>query len=214
MAPDSKLLTAAEPTLSGLRAARLAAAGVTGPLDVLEHRQGFFDGFSYAPLRHMLTRLGETWTTRTLCVKPYPGCAYVDTTIDSLLAMELPDANEVDRVVVRAGLLTCGMDAMSNRYAAGRPTPVTVNFSIPLNVAIVLLAGQLTPDEVNDSWLDKHRDELESLRRRVSLHHDRGATKASAASFAPLLPVRQIVGDAGRRRLLDAGRRLRRAHHG
>ncbi|HMC51517.1 MAG TPA: MmgE/PrpD family protein, partial [Acidimicrobiales bacterium] len=42
MAPDSKLLTAAEPALVGLRAARMAVAGVTGPLDALDHPHGFF----------------------------------------------------------------------------------------------------------------------------------------------------------------------------
>src|SRR5437764_8827072 len=46
MAPDSKLLTPAEPTVAGLRAARLAAAGVTGPLDALEHREGFLAAFA------------------------------------------------------------------------------------------------------------------------------------------------------------------------
>src|SRR5579884_1877515 len=37
MAPDSKLLTAAEPSQAGLQAARLASKGVTGPLDALDH---------------------------------------------------------------------------------------------------------------------------------------------------------------------------------
>src|SRR5205085_3169309 len=71
MAPDSKLLTAAEPARVGLRAARLAAAGVTGPLDVLDHPDGFLGAFADAPLRGMLRGLGEGWATLTLCIKPY-----------------------------------------------------------------------------------------------------------------------------------------------
>ncbi len=61
MAPDSKLLTAAEPTAAGVRAARLAAAGVTGPLDTLEHAEGFLTAFADAPLPGMLGGLGEGW---------------------------------------------------------------------------------------------------------------------------------------------------------
>src|SRR5205823_5615671 len=69
MAPDSKLLTAAEPTLAGVRAARLAAAGVSGPVDTIEHREGFLSAFADAPLPGMLGGLGRGWATRTLCVK-------------------------------------------------------------------------------------------------------------------------------------------------
>src|SRR5438132_1942583 len=66
MAPDSKLLTAADPTLAGVRAARLAAAGVTGPVDALEHPEGFLSAFADAPLPGMLDGLGDGWATRTL----------------------------------------------------------------------------------------------------------------------------------------------------
>src|SRR5256884_5552637 len=58
MAPDSKLLTAAEPTLAGVRAARLAAAGVTGAVDALEHAEGFLTGFPPAPLPGTASSLG------------------------------------------------------------------------------------------------------------------------------------------------------------
>lgn len=216
MAPDTKLTTAAEPSLAGLRAARLAASGVTGPLDVLEHGQGFLDAFSYAPLRGMFGRLGEGWATRTLSIKRYPGCAYIDTTIDAMAEMDLPaasDLDSIDAVVVHAGLMTCGMDAMSSDYASA-PTPVTVNFSIPLNVAIVLLAGRLTADEVNGDWLRDHAAELRRAAAKVQLRHDWGCTRRTAAAFGPLLPVGAIVGDVGRRSLLGVTRRLRADHHG
>src|SRR5437868_6465871 len=109
MAPDSKLLTAAEPTVAGMRAARLAAAGVTGPLDALDDRQGFLSAFADAPLPGMLGGLGEGWATRTVCVKPYPGCAYLDTTVDALLELGPPPTAEVESVVVEASVLTCEM---------------------------------------------------------------------------------------------------------
>ncbi|OBH27545.1 hypothetical protein A5692_24360 [Mycobacterium sp. E342] len=215
MAPDSKLLTAAEPTVAGVRAARLAANGVTGPLDALDHPQGFFDAFSYAPLPALLGGLGSGWATRTLSVKRYPGCAYVDTTVDALHELGPPPAAEVESVVVDAGVLTCGMDAMSQGYTGGRvPTPVTINFSIPWTVAATLVAGRLTPDEVNEEWLAGHHRELAEVAARVSLRHDWSLTLRTAQAMAPLLPVRAMMAGTPTRRLLGALRRTRREHKG
>lgn len=212
MAPDSKLLTASEPAVLGLRAARLAAAGVTGPLDALEHPQGFLAAFSYAPLRGLLGGLGEGWATKTLCVKPYPGCAYVDTTLDALLALEQPPADEVESVVVDASMLTCEMDKWSSEYAGGDVTPVTINFSIRWNVAIALLAGEVTPRQLSAQWLGENRDALAALASRVELRHDWGLTRKAAESFASLLPPRALGRDAGMRTLRRGLTRVRGDH--
>jgi len=217
MAPDSKLLVAAEPTVAGVRAARLAAAGVTGPLDALDDHRGALAALAYAPIREILGGLGEGWATRTLCVKPYPGCAYVDTTVDALLETGLGpvDPDDVAEVVVEAGMLTCGMDALSGPYAAADPpTPVTVTFSIPLNVAIVLLAGRLTEAEVNEAWLAEHAGALTALRARVVLRHAPDLTAASAGAFARVLPAAALVRELGVRRLAGAARKVRAEHPG
>ncbi|WP_219859495.1 MmgE/PrpD family protein [Mycobacterium persicum] len=215
MAPDSKLLTAAEPTLAGMRAARLAARGVTGPLDALDHPQGFFDAFCYAPLPALLGGLGSGWATRTMSIKRYPGCAYVDTTVDALLELGPPPAADVASVVVEAGGLTGGMDAMSHGDTAVRmPTPVTINFSIPWTVAVTLVAGRLTPVEVNEEWLATHHRELAEVADRVSVRHDWSLTLRTAEAMAPLLPVRAITAGTPTRRLLAAVRRTRRGHKG
>jgi 2-methylcitrate dehydratase PrpD len=210
MAPDSKLLTAAEPALAGLRAARLAAAGVTGPLDALEHPDGFLGAFADAPLPGMLSGLGQAWATRTLCVKPYPGCAYLDTTVDALLELGPPKAEEVERVIVEASVLTCEMDRMSRRYAAhGTPTPVTINFSVAWNVAATLLGGELTPRQTETSWLADHEHDLRALASKVELRHDWGLTRLATDSFAGLVPPGRVARDAGLGRLRRSAGRLR-----
>src|SRR5437763_1141204 len=81
----------------------LVATGVAGPLDVLDHPQGFLDAFCDAPLRGLLGGLGEGWATTTLCVKRYPGCAYIDTLVDALLELGPPPADEVAAIEIRAG---------------------------------------------------------------------------------------------------------------
>lgn len=214
MAPDSKLLTASEPALVGLRAARLAATGVTGPLDVLDDRHGFFGAFAYAPLRRMLGRLGEGWATDTLCIKPYPGCAYVDTCIDALRELGPPPAADVSSVVVDANVLTAQMDRMSAPYASPErvPTPVTVTFSVAWNVAITLLAGELTPRQLRASWLAARHDELAALARRVEVRHEWELTRATAQRLSRVLPPATVARDAGLGPLRRALRPLRADH--
>ncbi len=214
MAPDSKLLTASDPAVTGLRAARLARAGVTGPLDVLDHPQGFLGAFAFAPLGSLLThQLGRGWATETLCVKPYPGCAYVDTTLDAVLSMELPPAQDIASIDVEAGLLTCGMDGMSRHYArGGTPTPVTVTFSVPWNVAIAVVAGRVTPDEVRPAWLRAHARELEAIVSRVRVRHSWELTERTLDAVAPLLSPRAVAARIGPGRLLSALAAMRREH--
>lgn len=215
MAPDSKLLTAAEPTLVGLRAARLATTGVTGPLDVLDHPHGFFDAFAYAPLPAVLGGLGTGWATRTLSIKRYPGCAYVDTTVDALLELGPPPADEIASITVDASVLSCEMDALSSAYGVdGPPTPVTVNFSIPWNVAAAVLAGRLTPAETSEEWLREHHSELAALAQRVTLRHDWPLTLRTAEAMAPLLPPRGMLAGTKTRQMLGGMRRVRRDHNG
>ena len=86
MGPGSKVLTATGPTVTGINATRFAKEGLTGALNIVEHpRKGFWAAFAFVPLPHMLTGLGKSWVTDTLAFKRYPGCAYVDTTLDALL---------------------------------------------------------------------------------------------------------------------------------
>lgn len=217
MGPDSKLSMVAESTVAGLRAARLAACGVTGPLDALDHPGGSIAALSFAPLREALAGLGDAWTTTTLSVKPYPGCAYVDTTIDAVLSLDLGpvDADDIESVSVQAGVLTCAMDALSAPYAAtDAPTPVTVTFSVPWNVAIALVAGRVSEDETSEAWLRAHRSGLARLRERVGVEHDPSLTARSVEAFTDVIPPRRLVGELGARRLVTAAGALRREHPG
>ncbi|HLF99316.1 MAG TPA: MmgE/PrpD family protein [Acidimicrobiia bacterium] len=216
MAPDSKLLVAAEPAAAGVRAARLAEAGVTGPLDALDDHRGVLDAFSFAPIRGVFAGLGEGWATKTLCVKPYPGCAYIDTTVDALLDVLSGGAvepDDVDEIVVEAGMLTTGMNALSAPYAETEPpTPVTINFNIPWNAAIVVAAGQLTEAETHPDWLAEHAQALAKLRRKVRLSHDAELTALSASRFGGLIPAAGLAREVGVRRLASAARKVRAEH--
>jgi len=212
MAPESKLLTAAEPAVAGLRAARLAACGTTGPLDILDDPTGFFSAFADAPLRGLLGGLGTGWATLTLCVKTHPGCAYLDTALDAVAALAPIDPAEVERIDVDASLLTCQMDAMSRPYAGGPPTPVTVTFSVPWSLAIAVVGGELTPEQLEEGWLRDHEAAVTDLAGRVRLRHDWALTRSAAGHFVSLLPPRRLAADAGVRTLVGGLLRQRRGH--
>ncbi len=214
MAPDSKLLTAADPTLTGLAAARLARGKVTGPLDTLDHPAGFLSAFAFEPLGKMLTGWGTGWATHTLCVKPYPGCAYIDTTIDAIGSLPRVDIEQIESVEIEAGILTCGMDALSREYTAGTPTPVTATFSLAWNAAIALCEGELTPDQVDADFLGLHAPRLASLVQRIRLHHRWELTERTLRCVVPILSPRAVVRPLGLRRLLGAVLAMRRQHHG
>lgn len=218
MAPDSKLLVAAEPAAAGVRAARLAQAGVTGPLDALDDPRGALEALSFEPIRGVLDGLGDGWATETLCVKPYPGCAYIDTTVDALLELvggEPVDPGSIDSVEIEASMLTCGMDSLSAPYAdLDPPTPVTVTFNIPWNAAIVLLAGRLTEAETDGAWLAANRDQLRTLREKVTLTHAADLTAKAAAGFGRLIPAAGLAREVGVPSLASAARKVRAEHPG
>ena len=175
MGPDSKLLTAAEPAVQGARAALLAAQGVTGALDVIEDRRGLLANFSFAPRPAMLGGLGEVWLTDTLAFKPRPGCAYLQAPVDLALGLEI-DAADVAEIEVDAGYLTVGMESLGARAGLN---PIGVTFSAARSLAVALVAGRLTHEELEPEWLAANREDIEALAGRVRLRHDWGMTLAT-----------------------------------
>ncbi|MEW5852714.1 MAG: MmgE/PrpD family protein [Myxococcota bacterium] len=216
MGAQSKVLTAAGPTLTGIQAARLAREGMTGAWDVVEHpRRGFWAHFTFAPVPHMLGGLGRSWVTDSLTYKKYPGCAYVDTTLDALLDILaqfrrahgrdlLP--HDVERVQVEASLLTVEMDNLSREYAGERLDPININFSVPLNVGIAVAAGRHTGAELQQPWLDSHHDEILRVSRATSLQHDWGMTLQVVEAFNDFLGPHSPLSGLDARDLVDVVR--------
>ena len=167
MGPATKLLTAAEPAAQGARAAQLAAEGVEGPLDVIEDRRGLLTHFAFVRRPGMLGGLGRVWLTDTLAFKPYPGCAYLQAAVEAALRAELTPS-DVASIEVEAGVLTVAMEEL----AAAGLSAVAVNFSAARSVAIALIAGALTHEQLDRAWLSEHRSEVEALAARVRVRHD------------------------------------------
>jgi len=172
MGPQSKLLTAAEPAAAGARAALLAAEGVSGALDVIEHPRGVLANLSFAPRPAMFDGLGEVWLTDSLAFKRLPGCAYLQSVGEAACAAKV-EAEEIDAVAIEAGWLTCEMEELG---AGPDLSPVRINFSATLSAAIALLAGRLTPAELEPAWLAESEAKIRSLAARIELRHDPSLT--------------------------------------
>lgn len=201
MGPQSKLLTAAEPAAAGTRAALLAADGVTGALDVIEHPRGVLVNLSFAPRPAMFDGLGEVWLTDTLAFKRLPGCAYLQAIGEAACAAGV-DAGEVASVEIDAGWLTCEMESLGSGPDL---SPVRVNFSARLTTAIALIAGRLTPAELAPDWLAANEAEIRGLASRVSLRHDPAMT---AKTLLGTLEAGASPDDVALRDLLRIRRRL------
>jgi len=222
MGPDSKLLTSATPTMTGMQAALLAQKGFTGALDILENHQGFFNHFAYYPLPMMVSGLGKAWVTDTLAYKIYPGCAYIDTTVDAMFEImaghekqtgEKLDGEKISEIVVEATALTVEMDRLSKVGISFDPlNPVSVNFSIPGNVALALIHGRLTGAELTDENLAARADQVRKLSAKVRLEHNLKMTIEMLEKMSPALKLPELFRSLSIPRLVSARRRLNKQY--
>jgi 2-methylcitrate dehydratase PrpD len=145
---DAKTLMASMTAPLGIQAAQLAANGMRGCGTIIEGPQGFLDVFAHQPLPGAFTGFGKVWLSDTLCFKIYPGCAYIDTSIDCILGLARQhslDGKKVKAVHIAAAPLTLGMEALAAPHLKGPDSlPVTLNFTVGYNVAVALLDRELT----------------------------------------------------------------------
>lgn len=156
---DGKVLLAATTAPIGVQAAELAANGMRGAVDIFERDRGFLQVFATNPLPGAFEGLGKVWLTETLSYKIYPGCAYIDTFVDCVLALGRQhhlDAKKVRAVHIAAGPLTLGMEALAAPYVRGPQSAApTLNFSVGYNTAVALMdrelsARQFVRDRIKD----------------------------------------------------------------
>lgn len=175
-ASDAKALMASMTAPVGVQAAELAANGLRGAGDIIESPHGFTKVFAQQPLMGAYTGFGKVWLSDTLCFKVYPGCAYIDTTIDCVLGLvrqHAIDAKKVRAVHVAAGPMTLGMEALAAPHLKGPESlPVTLNFTVGYNVAVALMDKELTARQFSR---DRIRDHATwDLAGRVQLTLDEG----------------------------------------
>jgi 2-methylcitrate dehydratase PrpD len=206
---DGKVLSAAQPVRTALDACDMAAAGLRGAPDILEHPQGFLAQFAAIPLPRTITDgLGRRWHTETLSFKMRPGGPGVDAAVDCAIALHdtlgAIEVDDVEDVVVRASTYTVGVDEHIAPFMDGADSPVSaLTFSIGYTVATALLTGDLTPLDFARPRVA--RQERWALAAKVRLEHDPEMTRRFGLAA---IPLGEALREAGPRR---AGAWLRAA---
>ncbi|MGZ4139923.1 MAG: MmgE/PrpD family protein [Actinomycetota bacterium] len=176
--PDSKAVLAAGPLVDGMRAAELAAEGLSGARDILGAEGGFLKTIPSRPLAFAFEGLGSAWVTQSLAFKTIPGCAYIDTPVEALeqIMSEFDDkhgralrAADVDSIDVEATLFTDGMETMSTPHRGESLRATDVNFSVKLSFGVLLAAGELSVETLSETTLAARAGDIEEIASRVTV---------------------------------------------
>jgi 2-methylcitrate dehydratase PrpD len=172
-------LAAGAAAAAGEQAAAMARAGMAGPLDILDARDGLLGALSPLPLRAAFTGLGETWLTRTLAIKRHPGHMLLQVPIQAtaeILARHIKAADKRLRKdqVQSLELKLTAPALLLERAAAAWPglTPAGLTRSIPRALGALLTAHELGPAQLTAAWLEENRDSVARIASTVSLSHD------------------------------------------
>lgn len=136
---------------AGLQAARLAAAGASGPAAVLEAKFGLYHAFlgrqpGEVDIDEQLEDLGSRWETPNIAYKPYPACHAMHAVLGA--ASEASDGRKLtadDVAAIVAEVPEIAVDLVLEPLAAKRApkNPYDAKFSLPYSVATLLVRGRL-----------------------------------------------------------------------
>jgi 2-methylcitrate dehydratase PrpD len=156
---QTKPLHAGWAAQAGVQAARLAAAGATGPATVVEGRFGLVASHTDAPAAAgMADSLGDEWEIESISIKAFPACHFAHSS--TWAAAELADANglspdDVEQIFVRipAEGEPLVLEPLGDKHAPR--TPYDAKFSLPFTVAHQLVHGRLgvssfSPESIRD----------------------------------------------------------------
>ncbi|WP_051027753.1 MmgE/PrpD family protein [Nocardia higoensis] len=155
---DTKALHPGTATLNGILAARLAAAGASGPPSVLEGRRGLYATMSARDfnLAAVSAELGTRWEAAEIGIKPYPSCQLMHVTLDAVAAAvansDIDPARVIDievHVHTDSAPIVCG----PNTGLAAPRSPYDGKFDLPWSVAALLHDGTVdistyTPESI------------------------------------------------------------------
>lgn len=177
---SAKIFTASSSLHAGLTAV-FAADEITGP-DLFRGDADFYSAFSYAPLMEVWNDLGKRWYSQSISIKKYPGCAYIGGPVEACHEIYRQmqstgfSATDISSVSVECNMLSKKMDDLSRPYLQGADSSLTtLNFSLPVNCATMLIDGNITPESFSAEALA--RSDLWQLADKVSVTHDIEATR-------------------------------------
>lgn len=167
-----KVLNPARAAQSGMEAALLAKAGMTGPEHILTAQDGgLYHCMTSEPvLEKVASDLGRHWEIAEVDTKPYPSCRSTHCAIDAAAAIcrhnrvNPEEISQIDVDTYLVGYKQCG-------YAEGSKNPQTVmnaKFSIPFTVACMISRGKVTLQELAPAVLED--SQIRKLIQKTRVH--------------------------------------------
>jgi len=170
----------------GLVAARLAAAGFTGPRGTLDGRFGLYRshlGDSGWDLAALTDGLGARWELLNIALKPYPCCHFNHAFIDAaavlrtavlrtavLRTASILPAEAIDEIecLIAAREVPIVCEPLASKRAP--QTDYDAKFSLPYAVASMLVRGHVDVDDFTDAAI--HDPQVLALAQRVVYRND------------------------------------------
>ena len=186
---------------AGILAARLAAAGASGPATVFDGPHGVFDALATGAVHpeSIVEGLGERWETTRIGIKPYPACQLAHAALDAVRDARRREgfaAADVVAVDVDVHPDSAPTVCDTRRDLARPATPYAAKFSLPWSVAAMLVDGDVTIATYDPASIA--RPEVEALARTVTWtvtpHGGRPAADAPGAARVTLADGRVVTG--------------------
>lgn len=169
---DTKSLHPGMAGMNGVLAARLAAAGASGPESVIEGNRGIYRALSAhtAEPEAVTHELGERWETEHISIKPYPSCQLMHATLDAVASASRAAVSPVALHQISAVQVHVHPDSISIVCGpqAGTTAPLSsyaAKFDLPWSVAALLADGTVTIETYTDDSIS--RPEVAALAGRV-----------------------------------------------
>lgn len=169
---------------AGVLAARLAAAGASGPESVIEGEHGVYAALlgSRPDPAPLVERLGDHWATEDLTVKPYPACqllhAALDATAEVLEANPRLRAHDIAEVMCDLHPDAVPIVGAVSGHKARPRTAYEAKFSLPWSVAALIVDGGIGIDTYAAAAIT--RVEIAELAARVHTRPVAGEVPAAA----------------------------------
>jgi 2-methylcitrate dehydratase len=193
----SKFLATALVAERGVEAARLAAAGVTGPMTVFEDVRGISKGVfrSEDDLESLVAPLGPLHMIEGVTIKAFPGMdtsqAAAEAAVKANAGRKLR-ASDIQSIELIMNDHPMTVDQTSDPGRRAPHSRETADHSIHYMVAVALLDGEMTPRQFeNGRWFDP---DVSDLMTRMTVSIDPGWSKRAPGGFPCRVRLKTIDG--------------------
>ncbi len=175
-----KTLNPARAAQSGIEAALLAKAGMSGPTHILTGKDGgLFQMMTDGARPELVSEgMGSVWQVLYVDNKPYPSCRSTHCVIDATLQIcrdhevKAADIDHIDIDTYQVGHKQCGVSEGSVRPR----TAVHAKFSSPYVTACAVICGEVTLRQFEPAVIED--PEIQALLRRIRTREDKKFTGA------------------------------------